>query len=83
MKGGRVHSTRYRGTVRGLQRDWDNERAVRVDIEPVADAKAKKQKGPAAIGPTTRTEVVASHVASSLSVGDEVEVVTMFRKLGD
>ena len=76
-----VHSSKYRGTVKGLRQDYEDEHAVQVEIEPAGASAPKPKKG--VVAPSmTRSEVVSAKVASTLKVGDEVEVVVMFRKVG-
>ncbi len=74
-----VHSSKYRGTVKGLNQDYEDEHAIRVEIEPAGGPKPKKGMPAPSM---SRSEVVSAKVANTLKVGDEVEVVTMFRKIG-
>ena len=73
-----MHSSKYRGTVRAISQDYEDEHAIRVEIEPAGGPKPKKDQP---VISRSRSEVVPARVSKTLSVGDEVEVVTMFRKV--
>lgn len=73
-----VHSSKYRGTVKGMYQDYEDEHATRVEIEPAGGPKPKKGMPAPSMA---RSEVVPTKVANTLKIGDEVEVVTMFHKV--
>lgn len=79
MERNNISSSKYRGTVKGLNQDYEDEHAIRVEIEPASGGPKPKKGMPAPS--MSRSEVVSAKVANTLKVGDEVEVVTMFHKV--
>lgn len=78
-----MHTSTYRGTVKGIHEDYDDKDLVRLEIElPKPPAKKVKGNGnPPALSAPSRSETVSRAMASHLSIGDRIECVTTVSKV--
>ncbi len=76
-----THSSKYRGKVTSVHRDYEDPKMARLEIELAGMPKPKAKKGEEMPYVPTRTETVSDAMAKGLSLDDEVEVVTMIRHI--
>lgn len=76
------HKTTYRGVVKGIHEDYEDQSLVRLEIEKPMP-KRKKRKGDAAPPDHAPREslVVPKTFAANFSVGDRVSCETTVRRL--
>jgi hypothetical protein len=75
------HESKYRGKVRGILYDYEDDKLARLEINPSNAPKPKKKKGQSTPWVETRSETVSVEMARALDLGDEVSIITTVSKI--